>query len=49
MAPIDGSGNQCADTSIPNGFNDTISEIDAEIDMPTTISVPSVSKNEVCF
>ncbi|XP_014098754.2 uncharacterized protein [Bactrocera oleae] len=46
MAPIDGSGNPCADTTIPNGFNDTISEIDAEIDMPTTISVPSVSKNE---
>ncbi|XP_018795103.1 PREDICTED: uncharacterized protein LOC108972777 isoform X2 [Bactrocera latifrons] len=46
MASIDGSRNPCADTTIPNGFNDTISEIDAEIDMPTTISVPSVSKNE---
>ncbi|XP_011188144.2 uncharacterized protein LOC105215743 isoform X2 [Zeugodacus cucurbitae] len=46
MTSVDGSGNPCADTTIPNGFNDTISEIDAEIDMPTTISVPSVSKNE---
>ncbi|XP_039960340.1 uncharacterized protein LOC126763529 isoform X4 [Bactrocera neohumeralis] len=46
MASVDGSGNPRADTTIPNGFNDTISEIDAEIDMPTTISVPSVSKNE---
>uniref|UniRef100_W8AL18 Protein eva-1-C n=1 Tax=Ceratitis capitata TaxID=7213 RepID=W8AL18_CERCA len=46
MSTIEGSANICEDTTIPNGFNDTISEIDAEIDIPATISVPSVSKNE---
>ncbi|KAL5273564.1 hypothetical protein ACFFRR_000358 [Megaselia abdita] len=34
------------ETTIPNGFNDTISEIDADIDLTTPIPVPSVSKNE---
>lgn len=34
-------------THIPNGFNDTISEVDADIDLQTAIPVPSVSKNEV--
>lgn len=36
-----------AETTIPNGFNDTISEVDADIDLQTPIPVPSVSKNEV--
>uniref|UniRef100_A0A1I8QC77 SUEL-type lectin domain-containing protein n=1 Tax=Stomoxys calcitrans TaxID=35570 RepID=A0A1I8QC77_STOCA len=35
-----------AETTIPNGFNDTISEVDADIDLQTPIPVPSVSKNE---
>lgn len=35
------------ETTIPSGFNDTISEIDADIDLTTSIPVPSVSKNEV--
>ncbi|XP_030573908.1 uncharacterized protein LOC115772088 isoform X2 [Drosophila novamexicana] len=34
------------ETTIPSGFNDTISEIDADIDLTTSIPVPSVSKNE---
>ncbi|TMW43804.1 hypothetical protein DOY81_011115, partial [Sarcophaga bullata] len=33
-------------TTIPNGFNDTISEVDVDIDLQTPIPVPSVSKNE---
>lgn len=34
------------ETTIPSGFNDTISEIDADIDL-TTLPLPSVSQNEV--
>lgn len=43
MAGVEG----VAETTIPNGFNDTISEVDADIDLQTPIPVPSVSKNEV--
>ncbi|XP_054747034.1 uncharacterized protein LOC129252905 isoform X1 [Anastrepha obliqua] len=43
MSPIDDSGNVGMDTAIPNGFNDTISEIDAEINIQP---VSSVSKKE---
>ncbi|EDX15905.1 GD22491 [Drosophila simulans] len=32
------------ETTIPSGFNDTISEIDAEIDLKTTLPLPSLSK-----
>lgn len=42
-ADVEGVG----ETTIPNGFNDTISEVDADIDLQTPIPVPSVSKNEV--
>uniref|UniRef100_A0A1I8MWL7 SUEL-type lectin domain-containing protein n=1 Tax=Musca domestica TaxID=7370 RepID=A0A1I8MWL7_MUSDO len=42
MAGVEG----VAETTIPNGFNDTISEVDADIDLQTPIPVPSVSKNE---
>lgn len=42
-------GSTKGETTIPNGFNDTISEIDADIDLTTPIPVPSVSKNEVSF
>lgn len=36
------------ETTIPNGFSDDISEIDADIDMTTTTHpVPSVSRSEV--
>ncbi|KAH8310398.1 hypothetical protein KR044_001117, partial [Drosophila immigrans] len=42
-----GTGGMADETTIPSGFNDTISEIDADIDLTTTIPVPSVSKNEV--
>ncbi|XP_055384434.1 probable serine/threonine-protein kinase pats1 [Condylostylus longicornis] len=34
------------ETTIPNGFNDSISEIDADIDLTVQMSVPSVSKSE---
>ncbi|XP_060648359.1 uncharacterized protein LOC132786014 isoform X2 [Drosophila nasuta] len=42
-----GTGGMVDETTIPSGFNDTISEIDADIDLTTSIPVPSVSKNEV--
>lgn len=42
-----GGGVGVDETTIPSGFNDTISEIDADIDLTTSIPVPSVSKNEV--
>lgn len=42
-----GTGGLADETTIPSGFNDTISEIDADIDLTTSIPVPSVSKNEV--
>lgn len=42
-----GGGEGVSETTIPNGFNDTISEVDADIDLQTPIPVPSVSKNEV--
>ncbi|KAH8294908.1 hypothetical protein KR018_004272, partial [Drosophila ironensis] len=35
------------ETTIPSGFNDTISEIDADIDLTTPLPLPIVSKNEV--
>ncbi|XP_032596146.1 uncharacterized protein LOC6567207 isoform X1 [Drosophila grimshawi] len=41
-----GNGVLADETTIPSGFNDTISEIDADIDLTTSIPVPSVSKNE---
>ncbi|KAM8707442.1 hypothetical protein ACLKA7_011516 [Drosophila subpalustris] len=41
-----GGGGLADETTIPSGFNDTISEIDADIDLTTSIPVPSVSKNE---
>ncbi|KAM7361477.1 uncharacterized protein ACRADG_012179 isoform 2-T4 [Cochliomyia hominivorax] len=41
-----GGGDGVGETTIPNGFNDTISEVDADIDLQTPIPVPSVSKNE---
>ncbi|KAL7727568.1 hypothetical protein ACLKA6_000123 [Drosophila palustris] len=41
-----GTGGLADETTIPSGFNDTISEIDADIDLTTSIPVPSVSKNE---
>ncbi|XP_015038079.2 uncharacterized protein [Drosophila pseudoobscura] len=41
-----GGGGLVDETTIPSGFNDTISEIDADIDLTTPIPVPSVSKNE---
>ncbi|CAD7093113.1 unnamed protein product [Hermetia illucens] len=34
------------ETTISNGFNDSISEIDADIDLATPVPVPSVSKSE---
>ncbi|XP_017054453.1 LOW QUALITY PROTEIN: uncharacterized protein LOC108096980 [Drosophila ficusphila] len=34
------------ETTIQSGFNDTISEIDADIDLKTPLPLPSVSKNE---
>ncbi|XP_070072325.1 uncharacterized protein [Drosophila takahashii] len=34
------------ETTIQSGFNDTISEIDADIDLKTSLPLPSVSKNE---
>ncbi|XP_043863229.1 uncharacterized protein LOC6573099 isoform X1 [Drosophila mojavensis] len=40
------SGGLGDETTIPSGFNDTISEIDADIDLTTSIPLPSVSKNE---
>ncbi|XP_017849585.1 uncharacterized protein LOC108604566 isoform X2 [Drosophila busckii] len=42
-----GSAGMADETTIPSGFNDTISEIDADIDLTTAIPLPSVSKNEV--
>lgn len=42
-----GGGEGVGETTIPNGFNDTISEVDADIDLQTPIPVPSVSNNEV--
>ncbi|XP_023036025.1 uncharacterized protein LOC6650954 isoform X1 [Drosophila willistoni] len=41
-----GGGGIGDETTIPSGFNDTISEIDADIDLTTPLPVPSVSKNE---
>ncbi|XP_055911331.1 uncharacterized protein LOC129945544 [Eupeodes corollae] len=41
-----GGGGAGGETTIPNGFNDTISEIDADIDLTIPVPVPSVSKNE---
>ncbi|XP_037954051.1 uncharacterized protein LOC119684154 [Teleopsis dalmanni] len=41
-----GGGISCAETTIPNGFNDTISEIDTDIDLTTPVAVSSVSNNE---
>lgn len=41
------SMNSSGETTIPNGFSDDISEIDNDIDMTTSIPVPSVSRNEV--
>ncbi|XP_037813167.1 uncharacterized protein LOC119604549 isoform X2 [Lucilia sericata] len=41
-----GGNEGVGETTIPNGFNDTISEVDADIDLQTPIPVPSVSKNE---
>lgn len=35
------------ETSLPNGFSDEISEIDADIDLTTSLPVSSVSRNEV--
>lgn len=35
------------ETIIPSGFNDTISEIDADIDMETSVPLPIVSENKV--
>lgn len=35
------------ETTIPNGFSDDISEIDADIDLTTPLPIPSVSRNEV--
>jgi hypothetical protein len=35
------------ETTLPNGFSDDISEIDADIDLTTPVPVPSVSRNEV--
>ncbi|KPU72703.1 uncharacterized protein Dana_GF23134 [Drosophila ananassae] len=34
------------ETIIPSGFNDTISEIDADIDMETSVPLPIVSENK---
>lgn len=39
--------NTTGEMTIPNGFSDDISEIDGDIDMTTSLSVPSVSRNEV--
>ncbi|XP_017470412.1 PREDICTED: uncharacterized protein LOC108362068 isoform X2 [Rhagoletis zephyria] len=44
VSAMEGSCN--VGTTIPNGFNDTISEIDAEIDIQPTHPVTSVSKKE---
>lgn len=39
--------NTTGEMTIPNGFSDDISEIDADIDMATSMPVPSVSRSEV--
>lgn len=35
------------ETTIPNGFSDDISEIDADIDLTTPNPLPSVSRSDV--
>ncbi|KAH8255015.1 hypothetical protein KR032_002674, partial [Drosophila birchii] len=40
------SGGLVEETTIPSGFNDTISEIDGDIDLTTSLPLPSVSQNE---
>ncbi|XP_041633466.1 uncharacterized protein [Drosophila kikkawai] len=40
------SGGLVEETTIPSGFNDTISEIDGEIDLTTPLPLPSLSQNE---
>lgn len=35
------------ETTLPNGFTDDISEIDADIDLQTPLPVPSVSRSDV--
>lgn len=41
------SMNTTGEMTIPNGFSDDISEIDGDIDMTTSLPVPSVSRSEV--
>ncbi|KAH8380695.1 hypothetical protein KR009_007468, partial [Drosophila setifemur] len=41
-----GGGAGVEDTTIPSGFNDAISEIDADIDLTIPVPLPSVSKHE---
>ncbi|XP_039490967.1 uncharacterized protein LOC120451377 isoform X2 [Drosophila santomea] len=41
-----GSRGAVEETTTPSGFHDTISEIDAEIDLKTTLPLPSLSKKE---
>lgn len=35
------------ETTIPNGFSDDISEIDADIDLTATLPISSVTRNDV--
>lgn len=35
------------ETTLPNGFSDDISEIDADIDLTTPLPLPSVSRSDV--
>lgn len=35
------------ETTIPNGFSDDISEIDADIDLTATLPISSVSRSDV--
>ena len=35
------------ETTLPNGFGDDISEIDGDIDLTTSLPLPSVSRNDV--
>lgn len=39
--------NTTSEITIPNGFSDDMSEIDGDIDMTTSLSVPNASRNEV--
>lgn len=37
------------ETTIPNGFSDDISEIDADIDLTATLPISSVTRNDVSY